>query len=238
MQLERILRAQGFGSRAECRALIACERVAIDGTVFADPLQDLSPEGLVLVVDDVAWRVRTNVYLAMNKPENCECSHKPRYYPSVYSLLPRPLVNRNTQAVGRLDEDTTGLLVLSDDGQFIHRCTSPKKVVPKVYHVTTRHPLDEEQVGRLLAGVVLNDDPVPVLAAACDIMAPTLLRLTITEGKYHQVKRMVAAVGNRVEKLHRQSIGLYSLPDDLAPGQWCWLEAPDIAAVTSSLAET
>ena len=236
MQLERILRAQGFGSRAECRALIASERVSIDGTLCDDPLLELAPEGLVIVVDGVEWRVRPQVYLAMHKPEHYECSHKPRFYPSVYSLLPRPLVNRNTQAVGRLDEDTTGLLILSDDGQFIHRCTSPKKVVPKVYHVTTRHPLDEEQVERLLTGVVLNDDPAPVLAAACEIMAPNLLRLTITEGKYHQVKRMVAAVGNRVEKLHRQSIGTYVLHDDLAPGQWRWLEAADVEAVMNTAA--
>ena len=236
MQLERILRAQGFGSRAECRALIASERVSIDGKLCDDPLLELVPDGLIIVVDGVEWRVRPQVYLAMHKPEHYECSHKPRFYPSVYSLLPRPLVNRNTQAVGRLDEDTTGLLILSDDGQFIHRCTSPKKVVPKVYHVTTKHPLDEEQVAQLLAGVVLNDDPVPVVAAACEIMAPTLLGLTITEGKYHQVKRMVAAVGNRVERLHRQSIGTYVLPDDLAPGQWQWLEAADVEAVMSPVA--
>jgi 16S rRNA pseudouridine516 synthase len=151
-------------------------------------------------------------------------------------LLPAPLRQRpnkgavqGLQAVGRLDQDTTGLLLLSDDGQFIHRMSSPKKHVPKVYRVTTKHPITQAMVDKLLAGVVLDDDPKPVKAAACVQVSELVLDLTLTEGKYHQVKRMLAAVGNRVEGLHRWKIGGLELPAGMQPGEWRWLHAADLA---------
>jgi len=150
-------------------------------------------------------------------------------------LLPSPLRTRpqkaavqGVQAVGRLDQDTTGLLLLTDDGKFIHRMSSPKHHVPKVYEVTTKHEISDDQIANLLAGVVLDDSPKPVKAAACERVESTHLRLTLTEGKYHQVKRMLAAVGNRVEGLHRSAIGNLQLPQDLAPGQWRWLSPSDL----------
>jgi 16S rRNA pseudouridine516 synthase len=180
----------------------------------------------------------------LHKPTGTECSQKPSTWPSIYTLLPGPLRTRpqkaavqGVQAVGRLDQDTTGLLLLTDDGKFIHRMSSPKHHVPKVYEVTTKYEILPDQVDRLLAGVVLDDDPKPVKAAACEAVAPLHLRLTLTEGKYHQVKRMVAAVGNRVEGLHRSAIGGLSLPDDLAPGQWRWLGAADLALMAGSAAK-
>jgi len=132
-------------------------------------------------------------------------------------------------AAGRLDTDSEGLLLLTDDGQLIHRLASPKHDVPKVYEVTLKHPADAGMCARLLAGVVLEDDPRPVRAAACVPAGECALRLTLTDGKYHQVKRMVAAVGNRVEALHRSRIGGLSLPADLAPGQWRWLSVDELA---------
>ena len=153
-------------------------------------------------------------------------------------MLPAPLRMRpnkggalGVQAVGRLDQDTTGLLLLSDDGQFVHRMSSPKKHVPKVYEVVTKHPLSEAQVQQLLAGVVLNDDPAPVKAAAAERVSAHHLRLTLSEGKYHQVKRMVAAVSNRVERLHRSQIGALKLPEDLLPGQWRFLSEQELLMV-------
>jgi 16S rRNA pseudouridine516 synthase len=130
---------------------------------------------------------------------------------------------QGVQAVGRLDQDTTGLLLLTDDGKFIHRMSSPKHHMPKVYEVTTKHEITAQQVEKLLSGVVLDDSPKPVQAAACEKVSDTHLKLTLTEGKYHQVKRMLAAVGNRVEGLHRSAIGNLQLPADLAPGQWRWI---------------
>ena len=174
----------------------------------------------------------------LHKPAGTECSQKPSTYPSIYTLLPSPLRTRpqkaavqGVQAVGRLDQDTTGMLLLTDDGKFIHKMSSPKHHVPKVYEVTVKHALDDRQVQKLLAGVVLDDDPAPVRAAACEAVGEFHLRLTLTEGKYHQVKRMLAAVGNRVEGLHRSRIGNMALPADLAPGQWRWLSAEELAAV-------
>jgi 16S rRNA pseudouridine516 synthase len=147
------------------------------------------------------------------------------------SLLPAPLRTRGLQPVGRLDEDTTGLLLLTDDGTLIHRLTSPKKHMPKVYEVTARHPVDERQLQALRTGVVLDDDPAPVAALDVQATGEHTLRMTLTEGRYHQVKRMVAAVGNRVDALHRSAIGAYTLPTDLAPGQWCWLAPAALYAV-------
>ena len=132
------------------------------------------------------------------------------------------------QAVGRLEEDTTGLLLLTDDGALIHRLTSPKHHLPKVYEVTCKHPLDARQITQLLEGVILNDDPAPVRATACEQINEHSLRLTLTEGKYHQVKRMLAAVANRVESIHRSMFGALALPGDLAPGHWRWLPGPQV----------
>ncbi len=133
--------------------------------------------------------------------------------------------------MGRLDQDTTGMLVLSDDGQFIHRMSSPKKKVPKVYWVTTKHEIQADQIHRLMEGVLLHDEAVQVRAAACRQLSSHLLELTLTQGKFHQVKRMVAAVGKRVEQLHRCRIGALELSQDLALGQWRWLGEQDIAAL-------
>jgi 16S rRNA pseudouridine516 synthase len=176
------------------------------------------------------WPYFDLAYLMLHKPTGTECSQKPSTWPSIYTLLPSPLRLRpqkaavqGVQAVGRLDQDTTGLLLLTDDGKFIHRMSSPKHHMPKVYEVTTKHEITEQQVEKLLAGVVLDDSPKPVKAAACEKVSETHLKLTLTEGKYHQVKRMLAAVGNRVEGLHRSAIGNLQLPEDLAPGQWRWI---------------
>jgi 16S rRNA pseudouridine516 synthase len=246
MQLQEILYSQGFGTRRVCAGLIQQGFVQIY-TGNADPalvtITDSAIEcvanGLRFRVQGVDWEYFEKAYVLLHKPPGTECSQKPSTYPSIYTLLPSPLRLRpqksavqGVQAVGRLDQDTTGMLLLSDDGQFIHQMSSPKKHSPKVYEVTAKHPLDDKQVQKLLAGVVLDDDPKPVRAAACEIVDPDgaalHLRLTLTEGKYHQVKRMLAAVGNRVEGLHRSRIGALELPQDLAPGQWRWLRDADL----------
>ena len=237
MKLSQILFSQGFGSRRECEGLIACGHVTLAGRLIDDPFVDLDTDGLVFGVRGQTWPYHAKALILMNKPPGHECSQKPRHHPSVYSLLPPPLRRRDVQSIGRLDEDTTGLLLLTDDGALIHRLTSPKRHVPKVYEAGCRHPVGDEHLHRLLAGVTLLDDPVPVRAAAAQATGERAdglhgLRLTLTEGKYHQVKRMVAAVGNRVDALHRSGFGTLTLPADLAPGQWRWLD--DAAAISPS----
>ena len=227
MQLDRILQSQGFGSRKECRKLVRDGEVKIAGEVVTDPFAEYDENGFVCEIGEWEWEYSEKVYVALHKPAGYECSRKPQHHPSVLELLPLPLRERGVQPIGRLDEDTTGLLLLTDDGQLNHQLSSGKRKVPKVYLATTKHPLDGEQVGHLLAGVVLNDEPVPVAAAAAEVVDDFHLRLTVTEGKYHQVKRMVAAAGNRVEALHREALGGLVLPADLKPGEWRWLAAVD-----------
>ena len=228
MQLERLLQKHGFGTRKGCRGLIRDERVAVNGQICDDPFADIPTANLVFSVDGVDWPYAEFASLMLNKPAGYECSRKPQHHPSVLELLPRPLRERDVQPIWRLDEDTTGLLLITDDGQLNHQLSSAKRKVPKIYLATTKHPLDQAQIDQLLAGVLLNDEPEPIAAAGAEIVGDHLLRLTVTEGKYHQVKRMVAAVGNRVEALHREAVGQLSLPDDLPPGEWRWLTPADL----------
>ncbi len=247
MQLQDILYSQGFGTRRVCAGLIQQGHVQVympNDPLTPVPCANAATEfvatGLRFRVQGVDWPYYERAYLMLHKPTATECSQKPSTYPSIYTLLPSPLRLRpqkaavqGVQAVGRLDQDTTGLLLLTDDGKFIHRMSSPRHHVPKVYEVTVKHPLDDKQVQKLLGGVVLDDDPKPVRAAACEAVSEFHLRLTLTEGKYHQVKRMVAAVSNRVEGLHRSQIGGLALPPDLGPGQWKWLTAADLAQISA-----
>lgn len=249
MQLQDLLFSQGFGTRRVCAGLVQQGLVEIlpeqDGpapqaAAPPEPATEVEPQGLRFRVQGVDWQYHEKAYLMLHKPAGTECSRKPSTYPGIYTLLPSPLRMRpqkgavqGVQAIGRLDQDTTGLLLLTDDGQFMHRMASPRHHVPKVYEVTLRHPATLSQRTRLLEGVVLDDDPAPVRAQACEEVDELHLRLTLTQGKYHQVKRMLAAVGNRVENLHRSRIGGLSLPEDLAPGQWRWLQPADLARVAA-----
>ncbi|MDQ6626987.1 MAG: 16S rRNA pseudouridine(516) synthase [Pseudomonadota bacterium] len=228
MHLSQILFSQGMGTRRECEALIAAGHVSVAGLVCTDPWQDFDEAELAFEVGGRPWTYRARALLVLNKPPGVECSQKPKHHPSVYSLLPPPLRRRGVQAIGRLDEDTTGVLLFTDDGSLIHRLTSPKHHVPKVYEVTCKHPVDAAQIEQLLHGVVLHDDNQTVVAAACEATGATSLRLTLVEGKYHQVKRMVAAVGNRVETLHRSAFGSVRV-DGLGVGRWLWVDLDELA---------
>ena len=241
MKLGQLLFSQGFGTRRECGALIAHGLVAVEGrgdastsrdaVVVDDPGLELGdPTGLQFQVRGERWTYHEHALIVLNKPAGYECSAKPRHHSSVLSLLPAPLRTRGVQPIGRLDEDTTGVLLFTDDGALVHRLTSPKRHVAKVYEVRCKHPVDGGQIERLLAGVLLHDDNETVRAAACEATGECGLRLTLTEGKYHQVKRMVAAVGNRVEGLERSAFGNVRL-DGLAAGAWRWADA-DAASAT------
>jgi 16S rRNA pseudouridine516 synthase len=228
MWLARALQSQGFGSRKGCVLRVRSGAVAINGVVCDDPEHEVDPVGLELTIDGVTWPYREKAYVLMHKPVGYECSHKPKHHASVFALLPAPLIEREVQCVGRLDQDTTGLLLFSDDGQFIHRMTSPKKGVAKVYRATCAEPVDAAMLDALRAGVLLNDESAPIAALACEAIDTHGVRLTLAEGKYHQVKRMIAATGNCVDSLHREAIGDFVLPATLAPGSWCWLDAADL----------
>lgn len=220
--LERLLQQQGFGSRKEARALIRHGRVQIDGEIHDHPFEEFDPSHLPerLVVDEEEWPVVASLTLILHKPAGYECSRNPLHHPSIYSLLPEHFVRRGVQSIGRLDEDTTGLLILTENGQLNHRLSSPKGKVPKTYRVGLRHAIDDAQLSRLRSGVLLHDENQPLIPAALEPTGSHELLLTITEGKYHQVKRMMAAAGNRVESLARLRVGALDLPPDLPPGEW------------------
>jgi 16S rRNA pseudouridine516 synthase len=228
MKLTRVLQSQGFGSRKDCVARVRAGAVAVNGVPCDDPETEIDPSGLELTLDGVAWTYREKAYVLMHKPAGYECSHRPSHHPSVFALLPPPLLQRGVQCVGRLDQDTSGLLLFSDDGQFIHRMISPKKGVAKVYRAVCAESLSDGMLDALRGGVQLNDEPAPIAALACEALDARTLRLTLAEGRYHQVKRMIAAAGNRVETLHREAVGDYALPASLPPGAWRWLEPADL----------
>ena len=228
MKLYRALQSQGFGSRRGCVAQVRAGAVVVNGVACDDPEAEVDPVGLELTLDGVTWLYREKAYVVMHKPAGHECSHHPSHHPSVFTLLPPVLVARGLQCVGRLDQDTTGLLLFSDDGQFIHRMISPKKGVAKVYRAVCAEAVSDAMLAALRVGVQLNDEPAPIAALACEKFDECTLQLTLAEGKYHQVKRMIAAAGNHVDSLHREAIGDYVLPADLAPGAWRWLETDDL----------
>lgn len=228
LDIERILHKQGFGSRKLCRIMIINEEISVNGELCDDPDAEFELENLSFTVKGESWEYREKSYLMMNKPAHYECSHKTQHHPTIYSLLPHPLVERGLQCIGRLDEDTTGLILISDDGQFIHRMSSPKHKVPKIYEVTCKHPVSQANIQALLSGVKLIDEEETIAALDVKSISERVIHMTLAEGKYHQVKRMVAAISNRVEALKRIQIGDLKLPEDLREGEWRWLSENDI----------
>ena len=230
LSLDRILQSQGFGTRKYCRSLIDDGDVVIDGVTQTNYRTTVETEGLVLHVFEEEWVYRQHLYLALYKPANFECSRKPSHHPGVLTLLPEQFTWREVQPVGRLDHDTTGMLLMSDDGPFIHAQSSPKRHVPKIYQATTQQPVTDELVALLLAGVQLHDEPAPLAALVCVKRGEHQLEIVLEQGKYHQVKRMLAAAGNHCSALHRSAIGSLTLESlGIAEGEWCYLTPEQIA---------
>lgn len=230
LSLDRILQSQGFGSRKWCRELVADGEVAIDGAAVTDYKALFDTEGLSFSLFGETWQYREHVYIALNKPADFECSRKPSHHPGVLTLLPEQFSWRDVQPVGRLDHDTTGLLLLSDDGAFIHAQSSPKRHVPKLYVATTHEPVTDALVAQLLGGVQLHDEPAPLAAQSCRRIDTHRIEIVLEQGKYHQVKRMLAAAGNHCVALTRTAIGGLTLEAlALEQGEWCYLEQAQLA---------
>lgn len=235
LSLDRILQSQGFGTRKWCRELITDGEVSIAGTCITDYKASFDTSDLEFSLFGESWRYREHVYIVLNKPANFECSRKPSHHPGVLTLLPEQFAWRDVQPVGRLDHDTTGLLLLSDDGAFIHAQSSPKRHVPKLYTATTHDPVTAALVEQLLAGVQLHDEPAPIAACSCRILDMHCLEIVLEQGKYHQVKRMLAAAGNHCAALQRTAIGGLTLASlELAEGEWRFLEDTDLSLLTPS----
>ncbi|MBK0063041.1 MULTISPECIES: pseudouridine synthase [unclassified Acinetobacter] len=233
MLLEKMLQSQGFGSRKHCQQLIKNGAITVQGEVQTDLKFRVDVKNLNFSVFGQTYVYREKIYIALNKPQGFECSHHPQHHQSVFDLFPDILRERGLAAVGRLDQDTTGLLLLTDDGKFLHALTHPKRHVPKVYHVTTLDTVSPNQLITLEKGVELHNEKGIFAATNVHLLDEYQLSLTIHQGVYHQVKRMLAAVGNKVQALHRQQIGELVLPG-LELGEWIYLNEDQIHAAQQS----
>lgn len=227
MFLEKMLQSQGFGSRKHCQQLIKNGAIAIQGEVMTNAKHKLDLNHLSFSVYGEHFEYREKVYIALNKPQGYECSHQATHHFSVFDFFNDVLMNRGLQCVGRLDQDTSGLLLLTDDGQFLQALTHPKKHVAKVYQMQTVDPVTEQQILQLQQGVELHNESGIFAATNVVQLAENELQMTIHQGVYHQVKRMLAAVGNKVERLQRQQIGALTLPE-LEQGKWIYLNAEQV----------
>ncbi|MDO4224216.1 MAG: pseudouridine synthase [Acinetobacter sp.] len=227
MKLDKLLQSQGFGSRKHCQKLIVQGHVHVNGELCVNPNHDVATSVLAdtqFQVFGELFQYRERVYIALNKPAAYECSHQPQYHHSVFDLLPDVLCQRGVQCVGRLDQDTTGLLLLTDDGQFLQRLTHPRQHIGKTYVVQTLDDIDDDALQQLSEGVQLRNEQGTFAASDVQRMNERQFAMTIHQGIYHQVKRMVASVGHKVVQLHRRQIGHLVLDDlALSPSEWCYL---------------
>jgi 16S rRNA pseudouridine516 synthase len=225
LRLDRLLANLGYGSRREVQALVDAGLVALDGEELADAgmkvavTPDLPAR---MTVDGEPLDPPPGLILMLHKPLGVTCSHK-EAGPLVYSLFPPRWKHRDPalSTVGRLDKETSGLLLLTDDGALLHRIISPKSNVSKRYRVTLDRPLRGDEVASFASGtLMLEGEDKPLLPVHMEVLSPKEALVTLTEGRYHQVRRMFAAVGNHVTVLHRDRIGGLELPNDLAPGHY------------------
>lgn len=229
MRLDKFLCESTDLTRSLARRVLSSGEVTVNGEVV--------DKGTYVVKehDVVQWDGETLSpvglrYLMLNKPAGYECVLKNSQYPSVMDLIDIEKRDR-LHTVGRLDVDTTGLILVTDDGQWTHRIISPKHQCDKVYLATLAEPLSDDAEQRFAEGILLDGETKPTLPAQVERVSPTLARLTIQEGKYHQVKRMFAALGNLVTALHRERIGPVALDTDLAPGESRFLTTDEVKAL-------
>jgi 16S rRNA pseudouridine516 synthase len=230
MSIARLLAQLGYGTRKEAERLLAARRVTTEaGTVVAD--RDAVPHE-ALRVDGAPLDPPAGSVILLYKPVGFVCSTSDRP-PLVYDLLPPRFLHRKPvmAPVGRLDADTSGLLLLTDDGPLNHRLTSPKRHVPKVYEATLAEPMQGHEAALFASGTLrLQGDPQPLRPADLEVLSATQARLTLHEGRYHQVRRMFAAAGNHVVALRRVALGPLTL-DGVDEGSWRVLSAPEVAAL-------
>lgn len=225
MRLDKYVSHNSGISRSDARKAIRAGRVQLDGAPYTDPALLITP-GCPVALDGNDLTPRTTQYIMLHKPAGYVSATQDSQ-PTVIDLLPVPL--QQLHIAGRLDKDTTGLLLLTDDGQWSHRITSPHRDCKKCYRVTTAEPVTDALLDKLRNGIMLRNESRPTLPADAERETTHTLRLYLREGKYHQVKRMIAAAGNHVTQLHRISIGTVELDPNLNPGHWRSLTPDEVA---------
>ena len=235
-RVDRLLSSMGYGSRTEMA------RLAKAGGITLDAAELLEVTRRIPVTPDLPTRMEIDgepldpvagMVILLNKPLGMTCSHK-EHGPLVHDILPARWKRRDPaiSTIGRLDKQTSGLLLLTDDGDLLHRVISPRRHVKKVYRARLARPLIGSEVALFASGrLMLDGEDKPLAPADLKVVSETEALLSVTEGRYHQVRRMFAATGNHVEDLHRERLGGLSLPHDMAPGQWTLLRDDEIALI-------
>ncbi|QOG11324.1 pseudouridine synthase [Arcobacter sp. FWKO B] len=227
MRLDKLLSSLGYGTRKDIEFFARRGYIKYKGEICKDATKKVEHEDVLF--DNEPLDHPHGMIIAMNKPKGYICSHEDSGR-LIYSLLPDRFASRNPKlsTIGRLDVDTSGIILFSDDGNINHSLTSPKRHIPKVYEVTLKHPLRGDEQKVFASGtLMLNGEEKPLLPAKLEIINDTLVHLSIDEGRYHQVKRMFAAVGNRVEALHRIKFGNIGL-EGLEEGEWRYVSMDDV----------
>lgn len=216
-RIDKIIASQGQYSRKEVKALIAKRRIAVDGRIVSSSSEKADPMTMLLTVDGKPLEFKRNLYLVLNKPKDYVSATEDREHPTVLELVPQEYRGRDLFPAGRLDRDTTGLMIITDDGVLAHNILAPKKHVPKRYHVELDIPVTEEMRLGFSEGVMLNDG----VCKAADLIktGEKTAEVTLREGRYHQIKRMFGCFGAEVVELKRLGMGRLTLPEDLAEGE-------------------
>jgi len=231
MRLDAFLSKFAGFSRSQSRKLIKDRAVTLNGEVANDSSAAVD-EGDMVVVNGMTVEAFGMIYIALNKPADYVCSREKAEGKSVFDLV-ETNVSAELSVAGRLDKDTTGLVLLSNDGKFIHEVISPRNLVEKEYLVETTDEITVEQVSTLSIGVFIgkNEFSKPVFIEVID---SSHLKIVLTEGRYHEVKRLVSAAGNNVRRLHRTRIGSYVLSSRLEPGEWDYLSDAEKKRITGT----
>ena len=228
MRLDKFITESLGLSRSQAGRVIRAGEVSVNEQVSKNASLQLTPTDVV-VFDGQPLRLTGPRYLMLHKPEGYVCSNDDPDHPSVLLLLEEPALNK-LHCAGRLDLDTTGLLFITDDGQWSHRITSPRHECAKTYRVWLADPVPQSAIAEFAAGIQLRSERELTRPAELVLVSETEALLTIHEGKYHQVKRMFAAIGNKVIRLHREQVGPLALDPELAPGEYRFLTPEEMAA--------
>nr|WP_298059080.1 pseudouridine synthase [uncultured Halomonas sp.] len=232
MRLDRFLSETSPLTRSLAKRALKNGEVTLNGEPIKQSATQIDTDNDVVVLNGERLTLVGVRYIMLHKPVDVECNARRGLYQRAIDLIDVPKAER-LQPVGRLDVDTTGLLLLTDDGQWSHRVTSPRHRCAKVYLAELAEPMEGEAaewaIAQVADGLMLDGEEAPTQPATLRFLSPTQAELTITEGRYHQVKRMFAALGNHVNALHRSSIGDLALDANLAPGEWRELTADEIA---------
>ncbi|WP_255463324.1 16S rRNA pseudouridine(516) synthase RsuA [Microbulbifer sp. YPW1] len=218
-------------SRAEVKRAARQERITVNGVAVTDPSSKIF-ESDELCLDGELLNEAGPRYFMLNKPLGYVCATKDGEHPTVLDLLDEPNKHK-LHVAGRLDIDTTGLVLITDDGQWSHRITSPRHHCAKTYYAHLADPIEDNAIDKFEKGVWLNNEKTRTKPAKLEILYRNEVRITISEGRYHQVKRMFAALGNRVLELHRERIGQIQLDEELTEGDYRPLTPEEIANVSS-----